>query len=492
MKKALFALLALCLGAMGLYAAGQLDSGRETGLDTIEAGQFIDPAKIDAYAYINDYPFPFEPDPARDLTVVAKLEKERVLTIGDRFNLFIGLHVNNQDFFGRSEGNYIVFIHNPEMLLRNEWRRGVVSSLTKILTARKSDAVVGLFDPVKNEIIKLTTPDSINRALDGLARERKVFAVDGILHNSFGCMEALDNNYSTRFLWVTDSDLLKNDAAGRAAYFDFLIKLQSQNNISFSYLGYGEVPNWAVMNQSLKNAGGNSYYVDSPAAIEEKIRDDYDRFVYPAVRDVKVSVSLMPWITESRHDYRSAWYPVTWAPTSTYYTHTRKNELPSMEPGEHKIYLYYLNIAADISVARDQYFREIFNGGAVPVGFCSVEYYSHAEDRTIYNVYPLEISYTEDYAEYAGTLDPMVRKYTILQNTGFILKELSQLVNKREYYTAILLVDSQIKLLEDFADEDAGVSADGSGGQEIKTDIETLSKYRALLMEQARSLNYIQ
>jgi hypothetical protein len=70
-----------------------------------------------------------------------------------------------------------------------------------------------------------------------------------------------------------------------------------------------------------------------------------------------------------------------------------------------------------------------------------------------------------------------------LQNTAFILKELSNLVNQRQYYTAILLVDSQIKLLEAFLEE--------GPDDEITGDIETLNKNKALLMEQARSLQYI-
>jgi hypothetical protein len=76
-----------------------------------------------------------------------------------------------------------------------------------------------------------------------------------------------------------------------------------------------------------------------------------------------------------------------------------------------------------------------------------------------------------------------VRKYTVLQNTAFILKELSNLVNRRQYYIAILLVDSQIKLLEAFLKE--------GPDKEISGDIETLKKNKTLLMEQARSLQYI-
>jgi hypothetical protein len=126
--------------------------------------------------------------------------------------------------------------------------------------------------------------------------------------------------------------------------------------------------------------------------------------------------------------------------------------------------LYYLSIGAVNKAAGDLYYRTVAEGMTAPVGFCSVEY-------------------TDDYDAYSAQIDQSVRKYTVLQNTGFILKELSQLVNRRQYYTAILLVDSQIKMLEKYQAE--------KQDEEIAKDIETLSKNRELLMEQAKNLNHI-
>jgi hypothetical protein len=472
---------------LNVFAGGQTDSGRDASMDTIEAGKFVNPATVDAYAYINDYPFPYDRDPGEDLSVFVKLEKERILTIGDRFNLLVGLHVNDQGYFRRIEGNYIFFIHNPEVLLRSEWRGAVSSALRRIRQAQKSDGVLGIFNPAENGIIPIPTVDAIQGALDRLKNTKKVYAIDTILDQSFKNMDALPNNYSTRFLWITDSDLLKSSNDNRERqreYFDFLMKLQSQNNISFSYLGYGEVPAWAAMNQSLKNVGGNSYHVDGSGELEEKIWDDYDRFIYPTVENLKINVSLMPWVTEARYDYRSEWYPVdNFMPVTQYYTHSTANIIKNMDSGEHKIFLYYLSIAAVNKAAADLYYRTVSVGGTVPVGFCSVEYYSHAAGKTRYRTFPLAIRYTEEYDEYAASVDQAVKKYTVLQNTGFILKELGNLVNRRQYYTAILLVDSQIKILEKYLAE--------KPDEKIKEDIEILGKNRNLLMEQAKSLNYI-
>ena len=218
--------------------------------------------------------------------------------------------------------------------------------------------------------------------------------------------------------------------------------------------------------------------------MENEIWGDYDRFVYPTIENIKVNVSLMPWIAETRFDYCNEWYPVTnFTPVSSNYTHTRSNNIKNMDADDHRIFQYYLRISAENTTAANQYYREISSNRTVSVGFVSVEYYSYTKRKTIYRIFPLQVTYTDDYDSYSTQIDQSVRKYTILQNTAFILKELSNLVNQRQYYTAILLVDSQIKLLEGFLEE--------RPDDEISGDIETLIRNKTLLMEQARSLQYI-
>jgi hypothetical protein len=85
MKKYLIALLVSFI-TFTAFAAGKTDSGRDSSLDTIEAGKFVNPETVDAYAYINDYVFPYEISRNDDLSIFVKLEKEKILTIGDKFN----------------------------------------------------------------------------------------------------------------------------------------------------------------------------------------------------------------------------------------------------------------------------------------------------------------------------------------------------------------------------------------------------------------------
>jgi hypothetical protein len=208
-----------------MFAGGQIDSGRDASMNTIEAGKFVNPAAVDAYAYINDYVFPYAPEAGEDLSIFVKLEKQRILTIGDKFNLLVGLHVNNKEYFRRIEGNYILFIHNPGLLLKNEWKNSLTEVLRKIRQAQRSDAILGIFNPVKNEIITIASAASIPNVLSQIQGARKVYTIDTILDQSFKTIDAIKNSYNTRFLWITDSDLLKGNNWDRErAYFDFLMK----------------------------------------------------------------------------------------------------------------------------------------------------------------------------------------------------------------------------------------------------------------------------
>jgi len=488
MKKSIISglcLLFLIYVAPNVFAGGAQQSGRDMGQDSIEGGQFAGAQSVDAYAFINDYDFPFETNTNEDLSVFVRLENERALTIGSNLNLFVGLRVNERDFFERNEGNYIVFIHNPEILLREDWEKSFADVLGRIFLSMQSDAVFGIFNPFADEIMVIQNINSIQNILNEIKQTRKVFNSSNILEQSFRFMEAIDNDLNTRFLWVTDSDLLRGSTSeSDIQYFNFLMRLQSQNRISFSYLGYGEVPNWTTMNNALRNVGGNTYYINSPAELEDIIWEDFEKYIHPTISNIRMNLTIYPWVTEARFDYRSEWYPlVNFRPTTDFYTHTRSNEILNMDFDDHRIYQYYLRLGAISATEANVFFRDTVKDGNIPIGFVTVQYYSFNEGRTIYRSYPLVVRYTEDYDEYALHFNHEVRKFTILQNTAFILNELSQLINRRDYFTAILLVNSQINLLEAFLQEEYD--------EMIEKDIESLRLNRNLLMDQARSLNLI-
>ena len=144
-----------------IFAAGRAEADRDTNTATIEGSQFVNPAMVDAYEYINDYVFPYETDTTGDLSVFVNLEKKQVLSIGDNFNLLIGLKVNDQRYFTRNEGNFILFIHNPNILLQPQWRNSITAVLRRIRQAQQSGAILGIFNSATNEIIEITDNNAI-------------------------------------------------------------------------------------------------------------------------------------------------------------------------------------------------------------------------------------------------------------------------------------------------------------------------------------------
>ncbi|MDR0628417.1 MAG: hypothetical protein LBG24_01995 [Treponema sp.] len=501
-------LLCMVLYAMNVFAGGQAESGRSASYGAAETGQFTESSQVDVPSAINDYSFPYTVNNDEDISVFVKLEKNALPVMEERItdanlNLLIGLQVNNKDFFTRNEGNYIIFIQNQALLQKDDWRTALISVVTHIRQAQKTNAVLGVFSPQDNSVIEIPTAASIPGILSQIQNSRRTNYTTGSLFDKvIQAEEKIDNGYATRFVWISDSDPLKDSS--EIEIFNFFSELGAQNHISFSYLIYNEppdlsglnarrvlkkeriryrdMPNWAVINDALIRFGGDSCFVQTVHELEKTLLSDYERFVYPAVENIKVYMTLKPWVRF--HGYNYGIY----------------SEIKSMDYDEHRMFLYNLNIQpayspADIrhgnqsveSVQIDP-FREAFENGIIPVGICTVEYYSFNAKEIIYKTYPMQVSITEDHREYLKSIDETVSKYTVLQNTSTILANLSVFSNRKDipalsYYRTILMVNSQIQKLQEYHyKKDDPIIAE---------DIETLKQNRDVLMGQARSLHYI-
>jgi hypothetical protein len=488
--------MSMLFWAIPVFSGGKTESGRDSSFSRVEVGQVVDPVKIDVTSSLNDFPFPYTMNAQEDMSVFVTLEKNAILTRGDSFNLLVGLKVNNKAFFNKQEGNYIVHIHNPALLRQKAWKNAITKALTAIRQSQESTAVLGIYDPATTSIIEIPTVESIPNVLSRIEHNRKTFPLDTMLNHILTGIESLPHDYAARLVWISDADLLKTDRDIRI--FNFFISLYAQHTISFSYFGYFEtpehtdtpswwklrkerqrynaIPDWAFMNDPLIHNEGNSYFIQTLEELEETILDDYDRFVYPTVGNIKITLALKPWISQQGFDFRPSWYPLeNFRPLGDYYQHTYnlRRTIKNMDYDEHRLFLFYLAIGLDTWTEEQP---SLNHKDAVLVGFCSVEYDSYKERKTIYKTYPLQVKYTEDYSVYYNNTNAVVSKYTILQNTGFILQELSQLVNRGDYYTAILLADSQIRNLEPYR-----------GDIKIDEDIETLKKHRDLLLDKQRS-----
>jgi hypothetical protein len=501
MKK-IFVLMMLAIPYM-VFSGGQNESGRNSSFDTVETGQVANALKIDVNTTINDFSCPYAIDTKEDLSIFVTLEKTKIFKNDtDRFNLLLGLKVNTKEFFKKTARNYIVYIDNPGLLLDKVWREALVSSLVYIRQTQSPNAVFGVFSAAENKIITIPSVESIPAILNDIQKNKKAPSAAAVLDNACQQMGKIGNGLTTKLVWVSDTSFI-NDSKD-SGMFDFFMKLYAQNNMTFSYLGYyekpiytttntkqiqkkerqryGTIPNWALMNTALKSAGGSSYYTETAKELSETILDDYDRFVRAAVENIRVKVSLMPWILTDYVDYRSEWYPVNNF-RSQYGNRISLGqfELKNMEYDEHKTYLYYLVMRPDVQFRLAENKMDTDNN-VLPVGTCSVEYYSYTQGKTVYKTYPLNIDYTDDYGAYKAGINDTVVKYTILQNTAFILQELNGFLQTSNYYNAILLLDAQIRNLKKYQ----GIQADAM----ISDDIETLQENKNLIMYQARKSIY--
>jgi hypothetical protein len=474
----------LCWLVVPLFGGGQAESGRDSSSGAIASGQFVDPQSIDAESYLDSFRFAYPAKEGQDLSVFVKLEKQQALVSGDTLSLFIGLLANNATLFPNREGNYVVFIQNPGLLLYRDASQSIRSAILSIRGSMSAQERLGLFSAEKNQIYLVTDEVSLNDALGRIGADRKVYKNDAILSSALSCMGKIDNGFPTRFVWITDENLLKADTD--ANLLQFSLALYSQNKITVSYLGYGELPQWAKMNSYLQGVGGSSYFISKYPELQTTLLDDYKRFSHPTVEDIKVTVSLMPYIQASANDYRSQWYPAltNFRPTLAYYNRPRSVQLvKSLDYDQHKILIHYLSLDTQNKVLTNEYLWKNGFTNTIPVGTVCVEYYSHKDHQKRLLTYDLSIEYTRDWKAYAKGIDPVIQKYTLLQNTPYIIKEISSLVTNRNYPTAILLVDAQMKRLQELLANYAET--------QIKEDIDTLNKYKDLLIAQARSLNYI-
>lgn len=499
---ALWGALLLFFSVLSCWAGGaaqKSESGRTGAYSGVDSGQFTAPLKIDDSIVINDYPFPWEIENNEDLSVFARLEKNVLLREGGSFNLLVGVKANDREFFKKQEGNYIVYIHNPSRFLNHEQKTALVSVLSKIQRSMGNGSVCALFSPTSGLIV-VSSPSDIQDGLERVREDRKNYTGDIILKEAHEALRTL--NGPSRLVWVSGESLFSSAQDSRV--FDFYLRLYDLYRIGFSYMGffenrtpadfnsrsgrrrekqrYAALPDWQSINGVLRNSGGASRYLQNTRDLEESLWEDYDRFTHPAVRDLKIRITLMPWISirpgDNGMDLPNPYYN-GYDPRSNL-----EQSIPAMDYGDHRMSFCYLHIENPNRLFLDPVFGSLPPDGPVPVGSCSVEYYSTSRGERVYKYIPLSIRFTGDYQEYLNAGDEIVSRYSILQNTAFILENLGALADRGDYYAALLWVERQVLILENqynrIGNKDDPLSI------MIAEDIETLKKNRDLLTRSRR------
>ena len=165
----------------------------------------------------------------------------------------IALLSNDEAFFHTVPGVFIYF-QNPELLGNITVRNYLDADLLEHESMNFS-----FFEPIDGTLQSIRNKTELSSAITRLSRQRKQYVNNVELQGLLTAIETKFRNERVHILWITDEDSIEK--VTDANFFDFSLNVLSSGNTTFSYLGYGEVPNWITMNTGLMNHNGNSYYV---------------------------------------------------------------------------------------------------------------------------------------------------------------------------------------------------------------------------------------
>ena len=298
------------------------------------------------------------------------------------------------------------------------------------------------------------------------------------------CLELVNSQFErarVHILWITDENIIEEKSD--ASFFSFSINVLSTNNTTFSYLGYGEVPNWSLMNMELMKQNGNSYYANSDEEITRKIETDIGYFAIPAIENIQINLVLSKYIIQLPNFYPRSFYPEIsgFYPSFTNNRPILNHYIGGMNYAESKRFIHYLRIPSmqnyiensELDIRKNEYNL---------IGTIYVSFYEPMSRSWHYLEEDLNIIY-KDSKEYESYMNPYVYRDTIIQNTPLIIQEITTLINQQNnYLAAIQLVQTQRNLLSEIKDND----------EAIEEDLELLDSYYDLLINQAKILNLLQ
>jgi hypothetical protein len=289
----------------------------------------------------------------------------------------------------------------------------------------------------------------------------------------------------SHLLWVTDENIAERSSD--LIFFDFAVELLAGANTTFSYLAYGELPNWASINESLIKRNGNSYFADNELEIPDKLERDLGFFSRPAVENISIEIDWAEEVEESATFYPPSYYGTmpSFRPTFDNNRPRTRHTLGGMNYGETKRFIHYLQLPTHLDLAEMPVQSPLLKGRTFTLGRVFVQFYLPMNDRWEYYQQDLEVEYVPAGEVADIELNAMVELDTIIQNTPLIMLETAWLVNNnRNFLLSLKLLQAQIALLTDLGD--------ARPDEAIDEDIETLKKYYDIVFEQAKAVNLLE
>jgi hypothetical protein len=478
-------MLAQLLLPAAVLAGGQAETGRSTATEAIDQGQLLPVGSFDIANYLGDFATSHEYTGPGYLDIQLRPLHYDIWESGETIPLQISLVAAPAERFDPVPGTYIIYIQNPEILANPATVESIQASLDKYPRLHKS-----IIDIRSGELLDISQPGTGFKAIAGRLRQGGKLYENNIAMQRI--LKALGRDSGRRHLmWISDADpVLKSSDR---VLFSFVVELLGGNNISFSYLGHGEIPNWPVLNASIMGQNGNSWFARDLTALLEHLDTDLGFFARPAVERVHIDIAWSPlverlprWYPEALYGRISNFRPVISQdrPAASHY-------LGGMNYSEHKRFMHYCSIPSLPILRSSEEGRQALadstsDSPGLTIATVYVSYNISGNPQRIHLQQDLTIRYRDgQYLNEHPRKENEVLLDAVIQNTPLVLLEASNMANTtRNLLGALQLLQAQRNLLnrlQSIRPEPALVN-----------DLAMLEKYYDLVYNQARILNLLQ
>ena len=446
------------------YSGGSAESGRRSALELASSGKYIAQSYIDVEAFLDDYSFDYVVEPTKALSLFIEADKPVLLDRGGIVDVQIAIASNQKEFFEQKDLDYVIFIQN-KLFLEDDRDFSSLSDTIESLRRGNPNSRFFCYLPKEGALEELQNQSEIERLLSkarnaGTDRDH-IKTLENILVQG----ERLAGTDGSgvrplKILWVTEEQIISSEADLNK--FDFIFRIHALPYTEISFCGYGDKFRSGTMNRLVTQYGGNTYYLSATHELSATLKKDFDYYSYPAVKDLEIVVYPSEFSQNPNLQIR--------------YKHV------SMGFREHHRHMVQLNVSHKYYALRllNNNVKAAFNEAVIiPIAFVFYEYFDCATGSVIFGSKMINIEYTDDYQRYDKNRNRRVEKDRAILNTAIILQQVSDQIQSRRLESAALLLQGQIRALREVSQysQDALISE----------DIETLTSYKELLLEQIKN-----
>lgn len=456
MKKILFICIVSVLCLCSAFAISHKEPGRDSITASLTAGKIPATNAIDSNYYLDDFAFPYRAQKNELLSFFTHTDKSQILSCGDTVSIQVGLRASNNEAFTLRDVNYVLYINNPSFAINDRGKSLFTAALTKMLETKTPNSRISVYVPETSTLRFVTSVDAIAATLEAVGNSEKTKATESVLIDIGKAIDANTNGLPWRVMCISDQDMFKTSQVKDA--FSYVPCLYSNSEISFSYVGYGIISEWAIINKMFEFSEGNIYYEKTYKALENRIVSDFDKFSHSRIKDIQVKIAYADWTQKEDVIY----------------------SIPSMEYDGHTILLDSVKLPASINipVANEEFTRMYVasdNANSYLVANCSLTFTNESDSTVVYKTTPVYVTYTNDPIAVQTSTNKIVQQSLILQNSGSVFKSLEEMCNEEKFAQALLLIDSQIK--------DLKFVQTSSKDKQIEVDVQNFKKAEEIILK---------